>query len=157
MSGGSLWTGSPVTNRSVANETEVSCNSDLHHSHVKGGDLPEAGAVHLLPANLLQDDAGLVDITGECGQVERRELVPEVISMMSVMQIDQGHLRLDSLGLGRAGGALVGHNPQVSGLLAQGLNTEVRHTQPRPCELLDGVAVGEHCHPLHLGSTARLL
>ena len=63
----------------------------------------------------------------------------------------------DSLGLGREGGALAGHNPQVSGLLSQGLDTEVAHTQPRPCELLDGVAVGEHCDPLHLGSAAGLL
>ena len=71
----------------------MSCenDSDLHHCHVKGGDLPEPGAVHLLLANLLQDDAGLVYITGKCSQVERRELVPEVISIMSVMQIDHGH------------------------------------------------------------------
>ena len=66
-------------------------DSDLHHSHVEGGDLPEAWAVNLLLANMLQDDAGLVYITGECSQVERRELVPEVISIMSVMQIDHGH------------------------------------------------------------------
>ena len=59
-------------------------DTDLHHGHVKSGDLPEAGTVHLLRTNLLQDDAGLVHITIEGGQVERRELIPEEISIMSV-------------------------------------------------------------------------
>ena len=66
-------------------------------------------------------------------------------------------LRLNSLGLGREGGALAGHNAQVPGLLPQGLDTEVRHTQTLPCELLDRVTVSEHCHPLHLSSAAGLL
>ena len=94
MSGGSPWTGSPVRSSSVINKNEArgENDSDLHHSHVKGGDLPEAGAVHLLRTNLLQDDAGLVYITIEGGQVERCELVPEVISKMSVTQIDHDHL-----------------------------------------------------------------
>ena len=93
MSGGSPWTGSPVTSSTVTNETRVSGenDSDLHHGHVKCGDLPEARAVHLLRTNLLQDDAGLVYITIEGGQVERRELVPEEISLMSVTQIDHDH------------------------------------------------------------------
>ena len=59
--------------------------------------------------------------------------------------------------LGREGGAPVSHNPQMPRLLAQWLDTEVRHTQPSLCHLLDRVAVGEHSHPLNLSATARLL
>ena len=51
---------------------------NLHHSHVEGGDLPKPWAVHLLSAQLLQDDAGLVHVAGEGSQVQGSELVPEV-------------------------------------------------------------------------------
>ena len=60
-------------------ETDV----DLHDGHVEGGDLPEPGAVHLSPAQLLQDDPGLVHVPGEGRQVERSQLVPVIIIISS--------------------------------------------------------------------------
>ena len=54
-------------------------------------------------------------------------------------------------------GSPLGHNPEVSGLLVHRLTAQVDHAQTVGRHLLHGLCRGEHRHPLHLGSAARLL
>ena len=49
---------------------------------MKGGALTKPGTVNLLSAYLLQDYAGLIHVASEGGQVERGELISEVIRQM---------------------------------------------------------------------------